>query len=152
MGATAAFFRRIVNCCGPMRILALTDMHGSYDRMREMIPATQSADVVVIGGDWTTSGTRDEIKTVIIQAKSSGKPVVAVCGNMDPPQLESELESLGVSINGRGIVIQDVGFFGVSASPISPLHTPNKISEDCQLWSGNPWVLRTYRPGGGGHD
>lgn len=113
-----------------MKILALTDIHGSYERMVEIIAANPSVDVVVIGGDWTTFGTAPEIRAAVGQASSSGKPVLAVCGNMDPVPLEGEIESLGVSINGRGVVVQDVGFFGVSSAPISPLHTPNEISEE----------------------
>jgi Icc-related predicted phosphoesterase len=120
-----------------MTILALTDIHGSYDRMEEIIRANQHVDIIVIGGDVTTYGTPKEIAQAIDRAKASGKPVLAVCGNMDPPVLESSLESLGVSINGRGVIIDDVGFFGVSACPFSPLHTPNEVSEETIMQLAN---------------
>jgi uncharacterized protein len=113
-----------------MTILALTDIHASYDQIEHIIHANPAADVVVIGGDVTTYGTSDEITKAIEWAKARKKHVLAVCGNMDPPELESSLESLDVSINGRGIIISDVGFFGVSAAPFSPLHTPYEISEE----------------------
>ena len=38
--------------------------------------------------------------------------------------------ALGVSINACGRVIGDVGFFGVSAAPVSVLRTPNEITEE----------------------
>jgi putative phosphoesterase len=118
-------------------ILALTDIHGSYDRMEEIISANQSADVVIVGGDVTTYGTSDEITKAIKRAKGMKEHVFAVCGNMDPPELESSLESLGVSINGRGVIINNVGFFGVSACPFSPLHTPNEVSEETIMQLAN---------------
>jgi Icc-related predicted phosphoesterase len=37
---------------------------------------------------------------------------------------------MGVSIDARGVIIDNVGFFGVSAAPLSPLHTPNEIPEE----------------------
>ena len=113
-----------------MKILALTDIHGSYDKMHAIIASHPEVDVIVLGGDVTTYGTPEEITGAINQAKRSGKTVLAVCGNMDPPDLEPALVSVGISLNGRGVVFNGVGFFGVSACPFSPLHTPNEISED----------------------
>jgi Icc-related predicted phosphoesterase len=49
---------------------------------------------------------------------------------MDPPALDHTFEALGVSINARGVVINEIGFFGVSASPFTPMNTPYEISED----------------------
>jgi Icc-related predicted phosphoesterase len=49
---------------------------------------------------------------------------------MDPPLLDHTISALGVSLNGRGVVLGDVGFCGVSASPVSILKTPNEIPED----------------------
>ena len=48
---------------------------------------------------------------------------------MDLPQHDDLFKKLGVSINGRGAVVDNVGFFVVSAVPFSPLHTPDEISE-----------------------
>lgn len=111
-----------------MRILAFTDIHGSYKKVEEIL-AKVSFDVLVIGGDITTVGTPAEAEGAIQRWKKFGRPLVAVAGNMDPPEIDGALETAGVSINERGVVISDVGFFGVSASPFSPLHTPYEISE-----------------------
>jgi hypothetical protein len=54
----------------------------------------------------------------------------AVSGNMDSADIDDAITRLGCSVNARGICIGDVGFFGVSAAPRSPLHTPYEISED----------------------
>ncbi len=113
-----------------MRILALSDIHGSYDAMESIIAKERDCDVIVVAGDVTTNGGVFEIGKALKQVKSAGKPVVAVCGNMDPPDLEEVLKDLDVSINGKGVALSEVGFFGVSASPVSILHTPNEISEE----------------------
>jgi Icc-related predicted phosphoesterase len=48
---------------------------------------------------------------------------------MDSPEIDEKLVELGVSLDGRGIVLEDVGLFGVSAAPHSPLRTPYEVSE-----------------------
>jgi Icc-related predicted phosphoesterase len=112
-----------------MKIIAFTDIHGSYRKVDEVL-AKVSSDVVVIGGDITTVGTRSEAERAIEGWKRYGRPLVAVAGNMDSADIDGVLESAGVSVNGRGVKMGDVGFFGVSASPFSPLHTPYEISEE----------------------
>jgi Icc-related predicted phosphoesterase len=49
---------------------------------------------------------------------------------MDPVLLEETFEALGVSINGRGVLIDEIGLFGVSAAPLSILKTPHEIPEE----------------------
>lgn len=113
-----------------MNILALSDIHGSYKEMLEIVSSHSSVDVIIIAGDLTTYGSQKEAQDVIKQLQVFGKPVLVVAGNMDPPELDDLFVQLNVSINSRGVVIDGVGFFGVSASPLSPLNTPNEITEE----------------------
>ncbi|MBM4169764.1 MAG: YfcE family phosphodiesterase [Ignavibacteria bacterium] len=113
-----------------MRILAFSDVHGSYDKTYAIIEKERLFDVVLIAGDLTTYGTPDEAEEAIIRLKKYGKPVVLVAGNMDPPTLESTFEKFHVSINGRAKTIDFVAFFGVSGSPVTPMRTPYEISEE----------------------
>jgi Icc-related predicted phosphoesterase len=112
-----------------MRIVALTDIHGAYGTV-ERILRQETPDVLVVGGDLTSVGTVKEADDAIRSFRSLGPTVVCVAGNMDLPGHDKLFEQLGVSINGRGIIIDGVGFFGVSAAPLSPLKTPNEIPED----------------------
>ena len=112
-----------------MKILALTDIHGSYDKAVDIIKK-ESADVVVIGGDLTTIGSVKEAEHALRQFQKLSQHVLCVASNMDLPQHDELFVKLGVSLNGRGIIIDDIGFFGVSAAPHSPLHTPYEISEE----------------------
>jgi len=113
-----------------MRIIALADVHGSYGAMDVILEAEEPYDAVVIAGDVTTKGTVQELESALHSLRSHGRPVVAVAGNMDPPPLEGALDDLGVGINGKGRVIGDVGFFGVSACPPTPFHSPNVVTEE----------------------
>ncbi|HUI09224.1 MAG TPA: metallophosphoesterase [Bacteroidota bacterium] len=112
-----------------MRVLAFSDLHGSIDLVERVLVLERSFDLVVLAGDITTAGTTSEITKAIERVGVFRKPVVAVAGNMDPLPLERALERLGVSIDSRGAVFGDAGFFGVSAAPESPMRTPNEISE-----------------------
>lgn len=113
-----------------MRILAFTDIHGSYNRVEEILAKESSFDAIVIGGDLTTHGTTREAEEAVRQFSKFAKPLLVVSGNMDPPALDGTLNNLGVCINAKGIVLDDVGFFGVSGSPFTPMHTPYEISEE----------------------
>jgi len=112
-----------------MRILAFTDIHGAYARVEETI-RREPADVVIIGGDLTTVGTVKEAENAVNAFRAIAPQVLCVAGNMDLPEHDRLFERMGVSINSRGVVVDGVGFFGVSAGPESPLHTPYEISEE----------------------
>lgn len=112
-----------------MRIIAFTDVHGSYDRVEEILRKESSFDAVIIGGDLTTHGTGEEASAFILRVQKFGKPVLAVAGNMDLPSFDVAYESLGVNINAKGVLIGEVGFFGVAGSPFTPMNTPYEISE-----------------------
>jgi uncharacterized protein len=113
-----------------MRIIAFSDIHGSYKKVFEILSKESAYDAVIISGDLTTRGSLKEAEDAIKLFQSFGKPIFAVAGNMDSVEIENSFEMLGVSINGHGRILGNIGFFGVSASPFSPLHTPYEISED----------------------
>jgi uncharacterized protein len=46
------------------------------------------------------------------------------------PAIEARLAELGVSLDGRGSVFDDMGIFGVSAAPRSPLRTPYELDDE----------------------
>jgi putative phosphoesterase len=113
-----------------MRVLALSDIHNEYTTTEKILSCEKEYDIVLICGDITTYGSPIEAEGAIKQFQSYGKPVLAISGNMDSPEIDDVLKRIECSINAKGIVIDNVGFFGVSAAPISPLSTPFEISED----------------------
>jgi Icc-related predicted phosphoesterase len=113
-----------------VRIIAFTDIHGAYEKVVRVLGSEETFDAVILGGDLTTGGSAREARDAVRLMLDFQKPVLAVAGNMDPQPVEDELRALGISIDGCGRVIDGVGFFGVSAAPISPLNTPNEITEE----------------------
>ena len=49
---------------------------------------------------------------------------------MDSPAIDARLAELGVALDGRGVRVDDLGLFGVSAAPLSPLHTPYELDDE----------------------
>ena len=113
-----------------MRIIAFTDVHGAYDKVINILRKESQFDVIIVGGDLTTRGTVQEATDALHRILVFKKPVFAVAGNMDLPSFEDEFSKMGVNLNARGILLDDVGFFGVAASPFTPMHTPYEISEE----------------------
>jgi len=113
-----------------MRILGFTDIHGAYGKVIEILSRETLFDVIIIGGDLTTHGTPEDAAQAVKGFNRFGRPLLVVAGNMDPPSVEDRLNLLGVNINAKGRVIDNVGFFGVSGSPFTPMHTPYEISEE----------------------
>lgn len=108
----------------------MTDVHGAYRTAESILRSVGPVDVFVIGGDFTVVGRPKEVEEAVNSWARYKVPMLAVSGNMDVPEIDRTLEKLGISINGRGVTVGNAGFFGVSASPHSPLHTPYEIPEE----------------------
>jgi hypothetical protein len=113
-----------------MTIIAFSDVHGEYGRVESILAHESTIDAIVISGDLTTHGTVAEACTAIRRIEQFRKPLFIVAGNMDLPAFEPAFTELGVNINGRGVHLSGVGFFGVSGSPFTPMHTPYELPED----------------------
>jgi uncharacterized protein len=113
-----------------MRIAFVVDVHDRFDAVPAALEAIGEVDVLVVGGDITTAGTPDDAARAIELWRPLAPRLLAVAGNMDSPAIDERLVELGVSVNGRGVVIDEVGIAGVSAAPRSPLHTPHELPDD----------------------
>lgn len=113
-----------------MRIAYVVDVHDRFEAVEEALARTGPVDVLVVGGDITTAGSPDDAARAIARWRPLAPTLLAVAGNMDSPAIDARLEELGVSIDGRGVVLGDVGIAGASAAPHTPLHTPYEIPDD----------------------
>jgi len=113
-----------------MKILAMTDIHGAYETAGRILGKESGISAVVIGGDLTTNGSAEEARSALRRFAKFEVPIIVVAGNMDPPELEETFSSGSISVNARGTMLDDVGIFGVSGSPFTPMHTPYEISEE----------------------
>ncbi len=51
-------------------------------------------------------------------------------GNCDYPGVLERLEDLGFDLEGKGIAVENMGFFGLGGSNPTPFNTPNEMGED----------------------
>lgn len=114
-----------------MRIAYVVDVHGHFDAVTAALDAIGPVDALVVGGDLTNAGTPDEVEGAVESWRPLAPALLAVAGNMDSPAIDARLVALGVSLDGRGVVLSgDVGLHGVSASGPTPLDTPHEVTED----------------------
>lgn len=121
-----------------MRIVCITDLHGDPKALDRILAHAGPADAVLLGGDITSFGTPNAAEFLVRQAQQHCPAVLAVAGNCDSQAIDERLASLGVSLFGRGVMQQQVGFYGVSAMP-PWTGTMYELSEDeiaRTLWAG----------------
>jgi Icc-related predicted phosphoesterase len=115
-----------------VRIAYAVDVHGRFDAVVRALAQIDPVDVLVIGGDITTFGSPDDVSRAVENWRTLAPLLLAVAGNCDSPAIDARLVELGVSLDGRGVMAGDVGLFGVSAAPHSPLRTPYEV-DDAEL-------------------
>lgn len=124
-----------------MRIAVIADIHNDTEMLMQSLDKLQEIgfDVIVCPGDFTDipprGFTQEDIGRLIIEElKASGRPVLAVPGNMDAaiiPILEKEK----VSAHGFGRMIGDVGFygFGGAKTPFGTAYEPDDVEIEAGL-------------------
>ncbi len=113
-----------------MRIGYLVDVHDRFDAVSAALEEIGAVDALVVGGDLTTAGSPDDAERAIRSWLPLVPRLLAVAGNMDSPAIDARLVELGVSLDGRGVILGDVGLHGASASPYTPLHTPHELPDE----------------------
>ena len=112
-----------------MRIAYLVDIHGRFDAVERALGETGPVDAVVVGGDLTNAGSPESVERAVESWRPLAPTLLVVAGNMDSQAIEERLVALGVSLDGRGVVLGDVGLHGVSASGPTPLDTPHELPD-----------------------
>lgn len=113
-----------------MRILCLSDIHGEGAGLSDVLSASAGAGVVALVGDITHLGGAAEAAAVVAPLAAPGRRVLAVPGNMDGETARAWMEEQGLSIHGRGVIVDGIGFFGLGGGTPSPFHTPFELQAD----------------------
>jgi uncharacterized protein len=113
-----------------MKIAYIVDVHDRFDAVPQAMSEMGPVDVLVVGGDITTGGSPDDAARAVDGWLGLAPRLLALAGNMDSPAIDTRLADLGVGLDGRGFAFGDVGVLGVSAAPVSPLHTPYELDDD----------------------
>jgi uncharacterized protein len=113
-----------------MKIVSFGDVHMATRNLERMTAVMRDCDLVIVSGDLTNFGGRDDARKVIDDVRRACPNVLALSGNLDKREVIPFLEEEGISLHGRGVVKDGVGIFGCGGSNITPFHTPTELTED----------------------
>ena len=130
-----------------MNIVVVSDVHGDienlftyFDKIKEL-----DFDVVVCPGDFTDANipkgfTQEDVaKLIIKELKLLKKPILAVPGNVDTKDMIKIFEEEGISVHGKGKIINDFGFYGYGGAQ-TPFETNiEPREEELKLGLKNAW-------------
>jgi Icc-related predicted phosphoesterase len=111
-----------------MKILAISDPHGNYSKIKKMIERAGDFDLAVIVGDITNFGPDEKVQELM---KLFDKPVLAIPGNCDQRSILRALDaSEAVNLHGKTEHIGKILFIGLGGSNPTPFNTPFELSEE----------------------
>jgi len=112
-----------------VKFISFGDIHEHVENVQK-IDGISDADFVVITGDFTNfGGVRKAIE--ILDFISSYNPTIyAQFGNMDFEEINNYFDEIGINLHSKGIIIEDIGIFGVGGSNYTPFNTPSEYSEE----------------------
>ena len=113
-----------------MRIVSFGDVHMSLHTIDQLAPELELADLVIVSGDLTNFGGRDDAEQVVDAVERHTRQVLAVSGNLDQREVIDFLRERGISLHGESRRIGDLGIFGCGGSNFTPFRTPTEFSEE----------------------
>ncbi|MDK2982746.1 MAG: uncharacterized protein PWP19_224 [Thermococcaceae archaeon] len=120
---------------GEMRIIAVTDIHGRDNRVKEFLEhiKDEEFDLIMIAGDITHFGGKETAYNILKEFIGFGKLFYAVMGNCDGRDVLELLEELNVSLHDKRVEFNGVGIVGIGGSNITPFSTIWEFSEE-EIW------------------
>jgi len=113
-----------------MTLLCVSDLHGEAAGLDELLSGPEKADLVIVAGDITHLGGREDAERVLAPILSTRIRLLAVAGNMDRRPARDYLGELGVDLHAHGLLIGDVGFMGLGGGTPSPFGTPWELGDE----------------------
>ena len=114
-----------------MKILALTDIHGETEKLKKVLlkDFSSNCDLILVAGDLTNFGDKNQISAVINLLNNSNKPYFYVPGNCDYVN-RFDQEQLKYNLHGKHVVYSRIGIIGIGGSLKTPFNTPFEITEE----------------------
>ena len=120
-----------------MKMLCIADMHGDLPSAKKALSyATENRlDTILILGDFPGHGLFRNIDASMRTAEKildvfSGKKVLAIPGNCDPPTVTSLFEKRGANLHEKVVEINGVRMAGFGGSNVTPFGTPFEMQEN----------------------
>lgn len=112
-----------------MKILAVSDLHGNCKKILDYLKNNR-VDLIIISGDITNFGPPELGEEILNEISSFNAPVLTIPGNCDPEQIHGAIEnSNAINLQGRSMVIRDIGICGFGGSNPTPFKTPLEFEE-----------------------
>jgi Icc-related predicted phosphoesterase len=112
-----------------MKLLVLSDIHGKIASLKSIAGELASADAVLVAGDITHFGGKDEMIAILDEIKKYSSSLHAVPGNCDPPGAAAALAESGVGIDRKTADVNGIAVAGIGGSLPCPGSTPNEFGE-----------------------
>ena len=131
-----------------MRIIYISDIHGKLDAVK----ALPEADLCLIGGDFTTLGSNEDVRAAVEVIASKYPAFWGVLGNMDAPTAKVVLAETGHLLPSKPTTIQGIRILGLGGANRSPFNTPNEWDESVatallsELQEGGLDIAVTHAP------
>ncbi len=110
-----------------MKILAISDPHGEYSKIKKMMEKAMPFDLIAIVGDLTNFGPDEKVEELM---ELFDKPVLAIPGNCDQRSIVKALEaSKAINLHEKAEQVGDIRFIGLGGSNPTPFNTPFELSE-----------------------
>lgn len=113
-----------------MKLIAISDIHGRTNFDKKVVTVMADADLVVIAGDITNFGGKDEAYQVLSEIKKINKNILGVSGNCDRPEVIEVLKSEGINLQDEIREVREIQFFGIGGSGYTPFNTPQEYSDN----------------------
>lgn len=113
-----------------MKLIILTDIHGKVNHISKMAQQLKWADLLIITGDITHFGRREEIRKIMLEIMKYNENIIAVPGNCDYAEVGEYLTEHLMNIDCRVKKIDEVIFAGIGGSLPCPGKTPAEYTED----------------------
>lgn len=112
-----------------MKILALTDIHSRVYYTQQVTNQLQQADLVLIAGDITNFGDREEANLIIEKLLLLNRNILAIPGNCDHVGVLDTLVARNMNLHAATKITGNTMFFGIGGCNKTPFHTPQEYSE-----------------------
>jgi Icc-related predicted phosphoesterase len=113
-----------------MKLLALSDIHGSYKNLEKIFKLAKEYDLLVIAGDFSKHGDSESALKIIEELKIIKEKVITVHGNWDNKTVQESLIQNTRFIHGKGVIINNTGFMGLGGSNLTPIKSPVEYTSE----------------------
>jgi Icc-related predicted phosphoesterase len=112
-----------------MRLVSFGDIHMSLPTIERLALELRAADLVILSGDLTNFGGREDAAQVLAATRRHARNVLAVSGNLDQLEVIDFLQEEAVSLHGESRRLGALGIFGCGGSNRTPFNTPTELSD-----------------------